>query len=353
MPEVKNNDHYLAPLKEDFEELLARFKQTESVRYEHFSAIWGDMNFSSINYGLPRAFDKRHFSRSALTAAYDYLLPPYNFQIRVGGLYLLYGLYNTQLAWPREKICVALKDWGDIQKFIQNAWEGQHLDVIYIYWKLMSSKAFLYSAMPVPLTFQKRCPISKQQEQELPTERPERVKTLFLSNTTREMKHIQDRYEKMKEALSLTSTVNATQRDVVKRIQDYAQSLEQGELSRNASKDCDDSAEVSEREESSKRALLLASIKSKSYGLLTQASKSRRHRQVECGATSPSPDPYAEFYANGKRRHLSLKRRTCRALGESPTKTEDDPKKHWLLSVAENDRGCWKRRSKRSRFKWN
>ncbi|XP_062406083.1 snRNA-activating protein complex subunit 1a [Sardina pilchardus] len=351
MPEVKPTDHYLGPLKEDLEELLARFKQTDSVRYEHFSAIWRDMNFSSVNYGFLRAYEKRHFSRSALTTAYAYLLPPYNFQIRVGGLYLLYGLYNSQLASPPEKICVALKDWDDIQKFIQNAWDGQHLDVIYIYWKLMSSKAFLYSAMPVPLNFEKKRPIPKHQEQELPTERPERAKTLLFSDTTREMKQIQDRYEKMKAALSLTATVNATRRDLVKRIQDYALASEQQEPSRNASKDCADSAEVSDREESSKRALLLASIKSKSYGLVTQASKSRRHRQVECGSISPSPDPYATHYANGKKRHISLKVRTCRALGEEP-KDEDDPKQHWLLSVAEHDRSCWKRRS-RNRFKWD
>ena len=28
--------------------------------------------------------------------ALKYVLPPYNFQVRVGGLYLLYGLFNQQ-----------------------------------------------------------------------------------------------------------------------------------------------------------------------------------------------------------------------------------------------------------------
>ncbi|XP_012680184.1 snRNA-activating protein complex subunit 1a [Clupea harengus] len=349
MPEVKSTDHYLPPLREDFEGLLGRFQLTESVRYEHFAPIWREMNLSSIHYGIPQSNEKRLFTKQALSSAYPYLLPPYNFQIRVGGLYLLYGLYSSQLAWPREKIWVALKDWDNIQEFIQNAWEGQHLDVVYVYWRLQSGKAFLYSAMPVPLLFEKRRPVPKPQGQELPTERPERVKTFVSLDTNKEMRHIQERYEKMKVTLSLTSTVSATQRDVVKLMQNCAQEYERQQDSKNASKDCADYAVFSEREESSKRAQLLESIKSKSYGLLTEASKSRRHRQVEGEVTSSVPDPYAEYYASGKKRTISLKARTCRALGEEGKR---DPTHHWLLSAAENDKAALKRKTQKGRFKW-
>ena len=46
---VKSTDHYLPPLREDFEGLLGRFQLTESVRYEHFAPIWREMNLSSIH----------------------------------------------------------------------------------------------------------------------------------------------------------------------------------------------------------------------------------------------------------------------------------------------------------------
>lgn len=50
-----------------------------------------------------------------------------------------------------------------------------------------------------------------------------------------ELKNIQERYEKMKVALSLTSTVSATRRDIVKLMLDHAQGSEQGQLSKNVS----------------------------------------------------------------------------------------------------------------------
>lgn len=35
-------------VKLDCEELLSRFQKTESVRFESFSTIWREMNFSQI-----------------------------------------------------------------------------------------------------------------------------------------------------------------------------------------------------------------------------------------------------------------------------------------------------------------
>ena len=44
------------------------------------------------------------FTKEALALAWRYFLPPHTFQIRVGALYLLYGLYNTQLCQPKQKV---------------------------------------------------------------------------------------------------------------------------------------------------------------------------------------------------------------------------------------------------------
>lgn len=50
---------------------------------------------------------KRVFSRLILDAAYCFFLPPFSFQIRVGGLYLLYSLYHSQTARPAEQVRAA------------------------------------------------------------------------------------------------------------------------------------------------------------------------------------------------------------------------------------------------------
>lgn len=58
--------------------------------------------FSCCSGTLKR--EKRAFSRLVLDIAYSFFLPPFSFQIRVGGLYLLYGLYQCQTASPPEQV---------------------------------------------------------------------------------------------------------------------------------------------------------------------------------------------------------------------------------------------------------
>jgi len=41
-----------------------------------------------------------------------------------------------------------MKDWTDVQKFITEAKSCQHLDVVYILKRLLSAKAFYFTAMP-------------------------------------------------------------------------------------------------------------------------------------------------------------------------------------------------------------
>lgn len=69
------------------------------------SKIWAFFPLSfHPSSGMTTNYEKRPFSRLTFTTAYDYFLPPYNFQIRVGALYMLYGLYFTQPVWPKEKV---------------------------------------------------------------------------------------------------------------------------------------------------------------------------------------------------------------------------------------------------------
>lgn len=51
-----------------------------------------------------RALERNKITKKTLELAQQYFLPPYAFQIRVGALYLLYGLYNTQLCQPKIKV---------------------------------------------------------------------------------------------------------------------------------------------------------------------------------------------------------------------------------------------------------
>ncbi|XP_018583022.1 snRNA-activating protein complex subunit 1b [Scleropages formosus] len=319
-------DNYIQALKADFEELLGQFQRTDSVRYENFLPIWRNLDFPSLFYGKIVPNEMRIFCRLALATAYQYFLPPYTFQIRVGGLYLLYGLYHTQLASPKEKIRIALKDWEEVMKFQQDAANAQHYDVVYILRKLLSEKSFYFAAMPKQLNYQsKKKPLRNEVCEEF-RERPQRVKDLISMDTLEEVMNVQQHYEKMKAAISATpgqldSAINFIRKDLVSQLRSTM--MEYHKLEEQQSRDTvpksgdgDNAAGEgsSEQQECSQRAQLLASIKSKSYGHVLEASKSRRHRQVEMDTSGSGTDPSQLVLFRKKKRPLSLKARTKKNL---------------------------------------
>ncbi|GLD73731.1 snRNA-activating protein complex subunit 1-like protein [Lates japonicus] len=215
-------DYCRKQVKSDCEELLSRFQQTESVRFEVFSKIWREMNFSHIFYGAVKR-EKRAFSRLVLDSAYSFFLPPFSFQIRVGGLYLLYGLYQCQTASPPEQIRLALKDWDDVKKFEKDALDAQHYDTVYIFRKLMSLKAFHFTAMPTLLAYQKKRKVERSALCEEFVERASRPQELINIELLEELSNIHGLYEKLKTSVSsmseqADSSLNLTHKDLVPQL---------------------------------------------------------------------------------------------------------------------------------------
>ncbi|XP_036398522.1 snRNA-activating protein complex subunit 1b [Megalops cyprinoides] len=357
-------DYYIPPLKADCEDLLNQFQKTESVRYEEFTAIWRKMNFSSIFYGKMAGNEMRAFSRLILTIAYQYFLPPYNFQIRVGGLYLLYGLYHSQLASPKEKIRFALKDWENVQKFQTDAMNAQHYDVTYILRRLFSEKAIYFAAMPKQLSFQVKRKATRHTVCEEFWDRPTRVKDLITSDTMEEIMNVHEHYEKVKAAFSATpgqpdSGIHMINKDLAARMQSTVMRFhkwqeETESRRRNEYEDASDTDAgegTSKQSECSSRAQLLASIKSKSYGQVVEASRSRRHRQTEMDTSPSKPNP-AQGTARCKK-PMSLRERTRKKLmSQGSVKQEAlESTTQWRLSMTEQDKLAERRREKKP-FKW-
>lgn len=346
-------------VKADCEELLSRFQQTESVRYELFSVIWKKMNFSSIFYGRLEAYEKRSFSRVVLATAFSYMLTPYTFQIRVGGLYLLYGLYYSQLLTPREQIRLALKDWEDIQKFEQDAFNAQHFDVVYIFRKLQSEKAFHFTATPMPLSFQVRKKPTRQEMCEDFMDRQRRPQELVSMDMLEEVSNVHEHYEQLKVAISATPdqpdpAITVINKDLVSHLRNtvmgYCQwQKEKGARDRGDQDDEDGGEGTSEQQECSRRAELIASIKSKSYGQQAETSKARRHRPVVVKSTRQTNSFKEKEFC---KRVRSLKAKTIKSL-----KIQGDLKdgtlkvnKPWCMTEAEAKQISAKKQ--RSRFRW-
>ncbi|XP_039866237.1 snRNA-activating protein complex subunit 1-like [Simochromis diagramma] len=305
------SDFFYGPLTEDVEELLGRFQQIDSVRYEDFSALWREMGFSDLFIGTINAGELKRFCRVTLATAVKYFLPPYSYQIRVGGLYLMFGFYHTQLAEPPVMIRLALKDWTHVQAFLKESVEFGHLDVVYIYKKLVASKAIHYTAMPHFLTFQKQQKPKKEHVCPEFLSRTTAVRELISADTLEEIANLQSLYEKLKQTTKdVGSQITMTHRDFTSRLRDCI-------------------------------ARLLSSIKQKSYSNVQKAPKSRRHRQGE-PADSSSSGPEQVQRVPQKKRPPSLRARTWKNLG---VKQQDSNLPPWLLSAPELEDGVPVRRT--------
>uniref|UniRef100_A0A8C6ZVF7 Small nuclear RNA activating complex polypeptide 1 n=1 Tax=Nothoprocta perdicaria TaxID=30464 RepID=A0A8C6ZVF7_NOTPE len=191
-----------AALRADCEALLGAFQEADTVRYERFAELWRQRRFHAIFYGRIRALERNKFTKKVLELAQQYLLPPYAFQIRVGALYLLYGLYSTQLCQPKQKIRIALKDWPEVQKFQQDLIESQHYDAAYVFRKLRVARAFHFTAMPKLLNYRTKKKIQENEFKEEFKDPSNRVNSLITNDVLEELMNIHEHYQKMKCVIS-------------------------------------------------------------------------------------------------------------------------------------------------------
>ncbi|XP_027494001.1 snRNA-activating protein complex subunit 1 [Corapipo altera] len=321
-------------LQADCEELLGAFQQADTVRFERFAELWRERRFHTVFYGRMRALERNKLTKKTLELAQQYFLPPYAFQIRVGALYLLYGLYNTQLCQPKQKIRIALKDWPEIQKFQQDLIDSQHYDAAYIFRKLRLARAFHFTAMPKLLNYRTKKKMEENEFKEEFKDPSNRVNSLVTNDVLEELMNIHDHYQKMKCAISADKSqpdkaLSLIKDDFVVTLKDIT--LEHQEWQQNRMKLFLNAKETDETEnkkkdetllqsEGSERASALARIKYRSYSAVAEASKSRRHRQVRLESSESGKSP-------------SRSRKTSRR--PQPARRRDSPEVRGEMEVAE------------------
>ncbi|XP_059229321.1 snRNA-activating protein complex subunit 1 isoform X1 [Mustela nigripes] len=321
-------------LQTDCEALLSRFQETDSVRFEDFTELWRSMKFGTIFCGRMRNLEKNKFTKEAIALAWQYFLPPYTFQIRVGALYLLYGLYNTQLCQPKQKIRVALKDWDEVLKFQQDLINAQHFDAAYIFRKLRLDKAFHFTAMPKLLSYRMKKKIQRAEVTEEFKDPNDRVMKLITSDVLEEMLNVHDHYQNMKHIISgdksnpdkAFSLIKDDFFDNIKNIvlehQQWHKDRKNPPL-KSKVKDGEEKREGNSQEsERCERAESLARIKSKAFSVVVQASKSRRHRQVKLDSSdSDSASGQGQIKATRKKRN----KETLKSAGrKTSSRNKDD-----------------------------
>ncbi|XP_075282939.1 snRNA-activating protein complex subunit 1 isoform X1 [Opisthocomus hoazin] len=357
-------------LQADCEELLGAFQEADTVRFERFAELWRERRFHTVFYGRIRALERNKLTKKTLELAQQYFLPPYAFQIRVGALYLLYGLYSTQLCQPKQKIRIALKDWPEIQRFQQELVDAQHYDAAYVFRTLRLARAFHFTAMPKLLNYRTKKKIQENEFKEEFKDPSNRVNSLITNDVLEELMNIHDHYQKMKCVISADKSqpdkaLSLIKDDFVVTLKDIT--LEHQEWQQNRMKlflNAKETDEISNKKEErtllesegSERANALARIKYRSYSAVVEASKSRRHRQVKlessesgsnCGK-SPSQSKKTCRRPQPARRRGSLEiegetqvaKETVTRHSGMPIITEDDNSDEEEVSLPKRKRRC-------------
>ncbi|XP_062433035.1 snRNA-activating protein complex subunit 1 isoform X2 [Rhea pennata] len=341
-------------LQADCEALLGAFQEADTVRFERFAELWRERRFYAIFYGRIRALERNKFTKKALELVQQYFLPPYTFQIRVGALYLLYGLYSTQLCQPKQKIRIALKDWPEVQRFQQDLIESQHYDAAYIFRKLRVDRAFHFTAMPKLLNYRTKKKIQEHEFKEEFKDPSNRVNSLITNDVLEELMNIHDHYQKMKCVISADKSqpdkaLSLIKDDFVVNLKDITLEHQEWQQKRmklflNAKED----DEIPNRKEEgtslasegSERASALAKIKYRSYSAVAEASKSRRHRQVKLESSDSGSDygkSQSRSKKNTKRQQATRNRDSAKIQGEMQTMKETVNRHVGMPVITEED----------------
>lgn len=281
------------------------------------------MKFYTIFFGGMRNLESNRFAKEALSVVTPYFLPPYTFQIRVGALYVLYGLYNTQLCEPKQKIRIALKAWPEVEKFHQDLVSSQHLDAVYIFRQMRCCRAFIFTAMPTMLTFKPQYSIPADIGKDEFKDVRDRVADLITTECVEEMINVHEHYQKTKHMMCADKSepdksMSLVKEDFTDNLNSLVSQYQHWRQDNRAPriKNDEEKGGTSQESEGSERARVLAGIKAKSYTAVTQAVKSRRHRQVQL-ASSESGSDYkssrAERRKLQKRKYMAAKKEQTRA----------------------------------------
>lgn len=301
-------------VRTDFEALLQKFTETESVRYEEFAAIWRDMKFSLLFAGRQDDREVQDFVDECFKIALKFCLPPHNFQIRVGGLYILYGIYCTQPTVKRRKIRVTQDIWNKILEFQSEAHQQEHLDVEFIFHKLRYHEAFHYCATESYVYPNKSDTVIDVTTREEFREEQSMLYELFSTDVLEQLAAVHQHYHHMKVALENKKNIvqgetetdmpakslDVIQQDLVPGItkalihyQEKRKALQR--VKKNAAETEESEGDLEEEDYSvflrmGEGTSRQASVKNKAFKKLAKSSKSRRHRQT-LGDTSEGESP--------------------------------------------------------------
>lgn len=133
----------LTPFKRDVDELIDEFTKAESTSLADMKRIWLSKKFSYIYEARPST-NLAFFMQSLYAHLIGYIVGTASLSHRVGGLYCLFCLYETQPCKPPFRIYISLEELKKLRKLVIDTKENQIKVVSSLVRKMLEKNTFLF-----------------------------------------------------------------------------------------------------------------------------------------------------------------------------------------------------------------
>ncbi|XVF83190.1 hypothetical protein PTKIN_Ptkin16aG0114200 [Pterospermum kingtungense] len=133
----------LSPFKQDIDELIHEFVQSESTTLNDMKRIWLSRKFSYIYEATPST-NLAFFMQSIYAHTIGHMVNADSLSCRLGGLYCLYCLYETQPFKPPFKIYLSLGELNKLKSLVAEAKEMGIRVVPTLVKRMLEKNVFLF-----------------------------------------------------------------------------------------------------------------------------------------------------------------------------------------------------------------
>lgn len=137
----------ISAFSSDIDELVEAFTEIRGVELSQIKELWKSRSFTFIHEAKPNHVDPAFFMQALYSCALGFLEGDMPWLKKLGGLYVLYILYETQLFTPPFKIYLSTDDLENIYSLVKEAKAKGPLTALRVVNKMIMKDSFLYGSV--------------------------------------------------------------------------------------------------------------------------------------------------------------------------------------------------------------
>ncbi|CAK9326553.1 unnamed protein product [Citrullus colocynthis] len=136
----------LSPFRLDIDELINEFAECGFTSFVDMKKVWFGRRFTYIFEAAPSS-NLAFFMQSIYAQSISYMLSTASLSHRLGGLYCLYCLYETQPFKPPYKIYLSIGELKKLKELVVDAKENDVKVVSFVVKKMLEKNMFLFGSV--------------------------------------------------------------------------------------------------------------------------------------------------------------------------------------------------------------